>query len=331
MIADFVSADYGWLRSQDGGESARVLFKAGKSREGYFTNEDILSHANNAMNILDKHFPNEKHVLVFDNATTHMKRADTALSARKMPKNPTKPGHPCFRVETNVIGTDGKPVYGPDGKILKQRIPMANGKFSDGTPQSLYFPPGHPCAGMFKGMATILQERGFANASKLRAECPKFRCAKDARQCCCRRTLYNEPDFVEIESLLETTCKARGYQVVFLPKFHCELNFIEQCWGYAKRKYRHFPPSSSEAILEQNVIEALDSVPLVSIRRYANFSVFFVEFNLTFMESLLSVSPRVHFALWMLTEGVSMGSKLPGQRRSTVVTVSSPTILWKTF
>jgi hypothetical protein len=43
MVADFVSADYGWLRSPDGTEDAWVLFKAGKAREGYFTNKDILN------------------------------------------------------------------------------------------------------------------------------------------------------------------------------------------------------------------------------------------------------------------------------------------------
>jgi hypothetical protein len=32
MVADFVSADYGWLTSADGSESTRVLFKAGKQR-----------------------------------------------------------------------------------------------------------------------------------------------------------------------------------------------------------------------------------------------------------------------------------------------------------
>ena len=31
MVADFVSADYGWLRSPDGKQEARVLFKAGKA------------------------------------------------------------------------------------------------------------------------------------------------------------------------------------------------------------------------------------------------------------------------------------------------------------
>src|SRR6266404_5765063 len=40
----------------------------------------------NAIDIIEKHYPDEDHVLLFDNATTHLKRADSAISARKMPK-----------------------------------------------------------------------------------------------------------------------------------------------------------------------------------------------------------------------------------------------------
>jgi hypothetical protein len=118
MVADMVSADYGWLHSPDGSETARVLFKAGKNRKGYFTNEDILDQANNAMDILEQHFPNEDHVLVFDNATTHTKRADGALSASKMTKNASEK----FLVEVNVRNEAGQLVYSPDGKIMKQKI-----------------------------------------------------------------------------------------------------------------------------------------------------------------------------------------------------------------
>ena len=59
IVANFVSADYGWLWSPDGKEEAHVLFKAGKNWEGYFTNEDILDQANKAMDILDKHYPHD--------------------------------------------------------------------------------------------------------------------------------------------------------------------------------------------------------------------------------------------------------------------------------
>ena len=71
-----------------------------------------------------------------------------------------------------------------------------------------------------------------------------------------------------VESFLESSCRARRFDVIYLPKFHCELNFIEQCWGYAKRIYRMMDPSSSESVLEQNVINSLNAVPLSSMRRY---------------------------------------------------------------
>jgi hypothetical protein len=88
-------------------------------------NEDILMQATTAMDILEKHYPDDKHVLLFDNATTHQKWADDALSASKMPKFTSKPGK-IWSVETNVISADGK--------LLKQKVPMANVIFADGSP-----------------------------------------------------------------------------------------------------------------------------------------------------------------------------------------------------
>ncbi|TBU64635.1 hypothetical protein BD310DRAFT_963773 [Dichomitus squalens] len=118
MVADFVSAEYGWLRSPDGKESAQVLFCPGKNRDGYFTHEEILTHATTAMDILSRHYPNEQHVFIFDNAPTHLKRAPDALSARKMSLYPTKPGGPFFGVEQTTTDAGGKEV--------KVKVPMAN-------------------------------------------------------------------------------------------------------------------------------------------------------------------------------------------------------------
>ena len=138
-------------------------------------------------------------------------------------------------------------------------------------PQPLYFETSLN-QGLFKGMAVILEEWGFMEAAKLHAECKKFKCLKptdgSVANCCCCQVLYNQPDFIAVESLLETTCKARGLTVIFLPKFHCEFNFIEQCWGYAKQIYRMYPPSCKEVDLEQNVLSALESVPLESMHQW---------------------------------------------------------------
>ena len=122
------------------------------------------------MDILDEHYAEEDHVLVFDNATTHTKWADGALSARNMPKSTREWG-----VEVNLRGADGKPVYGLDGKLLKHKIKMEDATFVDGSPQSLYFQSG-PQEGLFKGMTVLLQEWGLHEEAKLNAQCQKFKC-----------------------------------------------------------------------------------------------------------------------------------------------------------
>ena len=85
MVANLVSADYRGLQYPDGTEDAWVLFKAGKAHKVYFTNEDILKQTEWAIQILKTHYPNEDHVLVFDNVTTHLKHPDEALFTQNMP------------------------------------------------------------------------------------------------------------------------------------------------------------------------------------------------------------------------------------------------------
>ncbi len=219
-----------------------------------------------AMGICSESWPEFEHVFVYDNATTHLKRPDGSLSAQKMPKYSPKPGKPNWLVEvTKQNEQTNWPVHNKNGTLAKVKIRMADANFN-GQSQPLYFPDRHPYAGTFKGMMTILEERGF-DASKKLAECKGFKCQDANADCCCRRILYNQPDFVNVESLLEQTCKSHGFRVIFLPKFHCELNFIEQCWGFAKRLYRLNTPSSREDHLERNALAALDAVPLDVMRR----------------------------------------------------------------
>ena len=91
-------------------------------------------------------------------------------------------------------------------------------------------------------MVQILVEWGFHNAFQLHVQYKDFKCKPDTADCCCQWILYNQPDFANVISLLEETCQAWGFDVIFLPKFYCELNFIEQCWGYAKRIYCIYVP-----------------------------------------------------------------------------------------
>lgn len=201
-----------------------------------------------AVDIFEERYgPNATALFMFDNATTHQKQAPDALSSRHMPKN-------------GGWNSKTAPEY------------MRPGKLPDGTSQNFYHPNPDPTSnkpGLFKGMAQILVERGFTNAPKLPAQCEGFKCVDQSlsARCCCRRILYNQPDFRAQESALTEYLKNRGHLVMYYPKFHCELNFIEQYWGAAKQRYRVLPRTSNLKEMEENVLKCLDGVPLRSIRR----------------------------------------------------------------
>ncbi|KAF9064707.1 hypothetical protein BDP27DRAFT_1384717 [Rhodocollybia butyracea] len=280
MIADFVSADYGWLRAQTTDENARVYFKAGEvfihSYLFVFVNHFL--RTTRAMDILAHDYSDEEHWFVFDNATTHRKRHDDALSARRMPKNPSpypklaNDPDTNFGIHRSLLGPDGKVVY--ETKTVqphrkkgtlktdpvpekKQRrvpkttwLPMQDTNFTKTLPDVSLSSSRHftsSSSGHFKGMSTILQERGFLKVEDLKAECSGFNCPPGEISCCCRRLLYSQPDFMNVNS---------GFHVLFLPKFHS-----------AKRFYRMLPASSKEEYLELNVKAALESVSLTTMRQ----------------------------------------------------------------
>lgn len=189
MITHFISADYRWLDAPDGSETAHVVFKAGSGsgHDGYFMNKEILAQFEQAVYLVKKYWPGDDHVFVYDNATMHCKCEDGALSASKMMKWPSE----NFFVEVNMKDADGKPIYCPDQKLLKEKYHMENGSFN-GVEQLLYFPDDHLIhPGKFKGMAQILIECGY-DVSKKKAQCSsKFLdCPKRAKDCCCWRMLY---------------------------------------------------------------------------------------------------------------------------------------------
>ena len=52
--------------------------------------------------------------------------------------------------------------------------------------------------------------------------------------CCARNTIDHEHDFMEQKGMLEELIVAAGHIIIFYPKFHFELNFIENLWGATK-------------------------------------------------------------------------------------------------
>jgi len=243
------------------------------------TAEDISAQAEVVMDILMEFYPEYEHIFIYDNAPTHLKCPEGSLSARRMPKNIPKDGH-NWGIEVTKRDNEGKAIHLPNGSLVKEKIKMRDAEFN-GSCQPLYFPEGHARAGVFKGMAVILEERSLIEEAKLCAECKGFKCMPPTINCCCCRVLYNQPDFVHVTTILENTCNTRGFRVIYLPKFHCELNFIEQCWGYAKRIYWLNPPSPCEDLLKKNVIAALDCIPLATMQRCVYFTRFVISLILT--------------------------------------------------
>jgi hypothetical protein len=147
---------------------------------------------------------------------------------------------------------------------------MRSGTLPNGDPHYFYFPEDHPTMpGWFKGMETIIRERGLwpAEGPGLAAQCPDFKCPAGRTDCCCRRVLFNQADFITQKPELQEFIESRGHLCDFYPKYHCELNFIEQYWGAAKFRYRAATRSSTIKDMGTTVKESLDSVPLLQIRR----------------------------------------------------------------
>jgi hypothetical protein len=225
---------------------ARLFFQPGKNRDGYFASEDLLAQVSNAVDIFElKTSGFVTGLFMFDNAPSHQKRAPNALSARHMVKAPTK---------------DWTPHKGGPW--------MRDGTFSDGRKQPFYFPNNHPeMPGWFKGMELIIRERGLWPEGGLNAQYKGFKCEPDQTNCCCRRLLFNQPDFIAQKSQLEEYITQRGHLCDFYPKFHPELNFIEQYWGASKFDYRTTQKTNNITEMQENVKSCLDRVPLIKIRR----------------------------------------------------------------
>lgn len=72
-------------------------------------------------------------------------------------------------VPATLMGDNGLPVHGTDGKIQKTKVRMTGGYLHNGTAQSFCFPESHIHTGLFKGIAKILMECGLVALVMCRA------------------------------------------------------------------------------------------------------------------------------------------------------------------
>jgi hypothetical protein len=186
------------------------------------------------------HGPGYQALLMVDNSQGHSAYAEDALVATWMNVN-------------------------PGGKQPKMR----NGWFEQNgskISQQMVFPPNHPTySNQPKGLRHVLAERGI-DTNGIRGVC-KSKCEVGATTCCCQRIMASQPDFKSQKSLVQEVIEEAGHLCIVLPKYHCELNFIEFFWGAVKR-YLHEHCDMTFDTLKRNMSNALASVHLSTIRRW---------------------------------------------------------------
>ena len=166
--------------------------------------------------MFEKIHPNCELLLCFDNSQNHHAKAPDALVANRLNLKDGGKDVPLMKkTYYTKVGTN---------EVVQQSMQTANG--------------------VQKGVKTILEERELWDMLQGRKLllCPNCRDGNpvgDNIYCCARRLLSEQPDFKQQKEWLAETVEGAGHSIIFFPKFHCELNFIEMVWGYIKAKLRN--------------------------------------------------------------------------------------------
>jgi hypothetical protein len=93
------------------------------------------------------------------------------------------------------------------------------------------------------GVRRILQERNLWPEGKFNLNCAECALGEQAPRprpynCCAMQLLVSQPDYLAQREWLVETVEDLGHRILFLPKFHCELNYIEIVWAFVKAYYR---------------------------------------------------------------------------------------------
>ncbi|UZO06126.1 uncharacterized protein OCT59_026457 [Rhizophagus irregularis] len=124
-----------------------------------------------------------------------------------------------------------------------------------------------------KGIKQVLTECNIWPEKGIRLMCEQCSGKQDdivseRLDCCARRIMSLQPDFCEQRSILKEAIIKAGHIFERYPKFHCECNFIERYWGFAKRETRRLCNYNYNDLLLK-VPEVLISVPVTTIHKFA--------------------------------------------------------------
>lgn len=240
----------GNIEDLDGATVEKRSFKIitpGEKYDGFWKNSDLVKQLReDAIPLFKLLHPGCKLVFMFDNSSNHHAREPGTASADQL-----------------NLSDGGKNVV----------------NFKDTTFRGLAFAMQHVVDGKLiqKGVKTILIERDdWDDSLILDCSTSKPRNYKHAEEgtptfnrCCGRRRLSLHEDFQNTKCWLEAVMDDyEDCELIFLPKFHCELNFIERIWGYCKAHLRRCCTFRFDD-LQRMLPETLLSVPQHFFRRAA--------------------------------------------------------------
>ena len=91
-------------------------------------------------------------------------------------------------------------------------------------------------------------------------------------KCCAKYVLSQEPDFLEQMEWLEGEVIKLGFKIIFYPKYHCELNFIEKVWGYLKCYHRQICNYNYKDLIDERrglANTMLHILPISTVRKFS--------------------------------------------------------------
>jgi hypothetical protein len=184
----------------------------GTNRDGWWDNERLVAQINEVSPLFKAEHPDCELVFAFDNSCNHRAYADDALVANRMRKGDNTKTAKLMR-DTYFINRHGERVE-----------------------QSMRTDENKP-----KGIRRVLLERGLMgnreNLNFICSDCDHNILNGNAR-CCCVKILSSQPDFKNQKIWIEEVLDTYDIKVIFYPKFHCELNFIELMWSRLKATLR---------------------------------------------------------------------------------------------
>ena len=112
------------------------------------------------------------------------------------------------------------------------------------------------------GLMSILKRRGSKHLNHGGCELDKI--CNECKHGISKETRLAEGTYNEKCCL---TCRIKTCRIIFYPKYHCELNFIEMVWGWLKSHHRRSCTYTFKYLEENLPLSLENTLPLSFVRR----------------------------------------------------------------